>query len=282
MTHAHSKRTNNSTLHPTTLPLNLTTTVIGHTIYQYERVGSTNDVIKGYALDDNAEGLVIVTDEQVAGRGRSGKGWIAPPQSSLLFSFLLRPTWLPPQRAFKVTILAGIALCEAIEQITSLSTALKWPNDLMLPVSSMEGPSLQKAAGILSELELVDNHIKWVIIGIGVNVSWSPSGVVDGRDLSRVATSVSAAAAQPVDRYALLSAFLTHFDTHYNTLRQGTDAALFQLWRDRLTTLGQTVSVRTTRGELQGLAEDVDADGSLLLRDTHGVLHTITAGDVNA
>ncbi|MEM8534969.1 MAG: biotin--[acetyl-CoA-carboxylase] ligase [Chloroflexota bacterium] len=245
-------------------------------------MGSTNDVIKGYALDDSAEGLVIVTDEQVAGRGRSGKGWIAPPQSSLLFSLLLRPNWLPPQRAFMLTMLAGIALCEAIEQITSLSATLKWPNDLMLPIVSPDGPSLQKAAGILSEIELANNAIKWVIIGIGVNVSWAPTGVVDGRDLSHVATSVSAAAAQPVDRYDLLSSFLTHFDSHYNTLRHGADDILFQLWRSRLVTLGQTITVKTSRGELQGRAEDVSSDGALLLRDTQDVLHTVTAGDVNA
>ncbi|NOK61307.1 MAG: Biotin-(acetyl-CoA carboxylase) ligase [Chloroflexi bacterium AL-W] len=282
MTYAHSKRINHTTLHPTILPLNLATTVIGHTVYQYERVGSTNDVIKDYDLDDNAEGLVVVTEEQVAGRGRSGRGWIAPPKSNLLFSLLLRPTWLSPQQAFMLTMLAGVALCEAIEQTASLSAALKWPNDLMLPVATASGPALRKAAGILSEMDLSNDVIKRVIMGIGVNVSWSPTGVVDGRDLSHVATSVNAAAAQSVDRYALLGAFLTSFDTHYIALRQGAKDSLFQSWRNRLTTLGQTVTVKTSRRDIEGVAEEVDSDGSLLLRDTQGDLHTITAGDVNA
>jgi BirA family biotin operon repressor/biotin-[acetyl-CoA-carboxylase] ligase len=209
-----------------------------------------------------------------------GRTWIAPPGSSLLLSLLLRPAWLAPADAFSLTMLAGVALCEAVEQVTPARAALKWPNDLLLPVRTAAGPTLRKAAGILSEIELADDRIAWVVIGIGVNVSWSPSAVVDQRNLAEVATSVDAAAGQPVERLALLRALLERLDARYDALRRGSSADLFECWRDRLTTLGQPVQIGLPHSELRGIAEDVERSGALRVRDEHGALRTVMAGDV--
>src|SRR6185369_11730616 len=105
--------------------------------------------------------------------------------------------------------------------------------------------------------ELEAERIVWVTIGMGINVNWTPSGIVDGRDLASVATSVSAAAGQPIDRVALLRALLLRLDARYLALRQGRREELFTSWRDRLATLGQSISVRLARDTLQGVAEDV-------------------------
>ena len=86
-----------------------------------------------------------------------------------------------------------------VEATVPTQAALKWPNDLLLPARAQAGPALRKAAGILSELELAGEEIAWAVLGMGVNVNWVPQGVVDGRDLAEVATSVSAAAGGPVD-----------------------------------------------------------------------------------
>jgi BirA family biotin operon repressor/biotin-[acetyl-CoA-carboxylase] ligase len=177
-------------------------------------------------------------------------------------------------------MLTGVALCEAVEQVTPARAALKWPNDLLLPVRTAAGPTLRKAAGILSEIELSGDQIAWVVTGIGVNVSWSPTGMVDGRDLSEIATSVGAAAGQPVDRLALLRALLERLDARYAALGRGDAADLFECWRDRLVTLGQPVQISMPHGELRGVAEDVERSGALRVRDEHGVLHTVLAGDV--
>src|SRR5262249_45438927 len=201
----------------------------------------------------------VLAEEQTAGRGRQGRGWAAPPGSSLLMSLLLRPTWLPPTDAFTLTMLAGTALCEAIEQTLPIYAALKWPNDLVLPAGPPgligRAPDLRKAAGILSELELERDRIVWAAIGMGINVNWEPSGVVDEQDLARIAAGVSAAAGRPVDRLVLLRALLIRLDARYVALRQGRREELFEAWRDRLAMLGQPVSVRLVRGNLEGIAE---------------------------
>lgn len=254
--------------------------VIGHPVRHYSQVGSTNELLRRAAADGQAEGLVLSTDEQTTGRGRLGRGWAAPPGSSVLMSALLRPYWMAPSDAFMLTMLAGVALCEAVEDVALLAAALKWPNDLLLPAQTPAGPQLRKAAGILSEIELNDGAIAWVILGIGVNVNWAPAGIVDGRDLAAVATSVSAASGREVDRLALLRALLVRLDRRYVALRDGVRDELFGAWRARLAMLGQPTTVRLPHGQIAGIAEGVDPSGSLLVRDAEGVLHTIVAGDV--
>ncbi len=254
--------------------------MVGRPLLRYARVGSTNSLAKEHARAGDAEGLVILAEEQTAGRGRQGRGWAAPPGSGLLLSLLLRPAWLSPGDAFALMMLAGAALCEAVEQVVPLRAGLKWPNDMLLPARPGAQAPTQKAAGILSELELADGRIAWVVIGMGVNVNWTPAGMVDGRDLAQVATSLAAAAGQPVDRAALLRALLERLDGRYAALRRGRREELFTAWRDRLAMLGQIVRVRLPGAELSGVAEGVDLSGALLLRDAGGVLHTILAGDV--
>jgi BirA family biotin operon repressor/biotin-[acetyl-CoA-carboxylase] ligase len=266
-------------LTPDHIQHNLHSTIVGRAIEHYAQAGSTNDLARRQARAGRPEGLVILADEQTAGRGRMGRAWAAPPGSSLLLSLLLRPTWLAPAEAFSLTMLTGVALCEAVDQVTPRA-ALKWPNDLLLPVQTAAVPTLRKAAGILSEIELAGDRIAWVVIGIGVNVSWSPAGIVDGRDLAEVATSVGAAAGRTVERLPLLRALLERLDARYDALRRGDHADLFDYWRDRLTTLGQPVQIGLPHGELRGVAEDVERSGALRVRDEQGVLHTIMAGDV--
>jgi BirA family transcriptional regulator, biotin operon repressor / biotin---[acetyl-CoA-carboxylase] ligase len=119
-----------------------------------------------------------------------------------------------------------------------------------------------------------------VVVGIGVNVGWTPQGAVDGRDLARVATSLASAVGEPISRGALLRALLVRLDQRYHTLRQGRREELYTSWRGRLATLGQPTVVRLPSGELHGVAVDVEPSGALRLRDEQGTLHTILAGDV--
>jgi BirA family biotin operon repressor/biotin-[acetyl-CoA-carboxylase] ligase len=267
-------------LSPELIRHGLSSALVGQTIERYAEVGSTNDLARQQARAGHSEGLVILADRQTAGRGRAGRTWAAPAGSSLLLSLLLRPSWLPPVDSFALTMLAGVALCEAVEQIAPPHAALKWPNDLMLPVKTANGPALRKAAGILSEIEFAGDTIAWVVLGIGVNVNWSPAGSVDGRDLAEVATSLGVAAGQPVARLPLLRALLERLDAHYAALRRGGRDALFDAWRERLATLGQPVQIHLPQGELSGTAEAVAQSGALLVRDEHGLLHSVMAGDV--
>lgn len=258
----------------------LTTSVVGCAITYVETVGSTNDLARSAGQVGEPEGTVILADQQIAGRGRLGRSWTSPPGANVLMSLLLRPSWLPPTDSFVLTMLASVSLCEAVEQVTPLRAGLKWPNDLMLPNPAQAG-AFGKAAGILSELEVDRDRIVWVIVGIGVNVNWTPEGALDGRDLSLTATSLSAAVGHPVDRLLLLRLLLDRLDQRYLDLRRGYRQELFEAWRNRLVMLQQAVQVRLTQGDLlQGFAEGVEPSGALLVRDDRGNLHTVTAGDV--
>jgi BirA family biotin operon repressor/biotin-[acetyl-CoA-carboxylase] ligase len=252
---------------------------IGSELVRYSRVGSTNDLMKERAQAGAEEGLVILAEEQTAGRGRMGRAWIAPPGSSLLLSVLLRPA-LPADESFVPMMLAGVALCEAVEQVALVRAALKWPNDLLLPLGAGDTPELRKAAGVLCDLSLEAGQVAWVAVGIGINVGWSPQDVVDGRNLSQTATSVAAAAGREVSRLALLRALLTRLDARYQEVRRGRQAELFGAWRARLATLGRQVEIRMVDEVLRGVAEDVEPSGALVLRDADGVRRVVTAGDV--
>jgi BirA family biotin operon repressor/biotin-[acetyl-CoA-carboxylase] ligase len=253
--------------------------VIGRELRAVLRAGSTNELAAAAARTGAPEGLVILADEQTAGRGRQGRGWVAPPGSSLLLSILLRPA-LAAAEAFALTMLAAVALCEAVEQAAQASAALKWPNDLMLLAHTADGPALRKAAGVLTELEVRDGMVAWAVVGIGVNVNWMPAGEVDGRDLAATATSVAAAAGRPVDRGALLWALLAALDGRYAALRREGLGQLFTAWRARLATLGQEVTVRLPVGEVRGRAEDVEPNGALIVREPSGARRRVLAGEV--
>lgn len=253
----------------------LDTQVIGGFLTRYERVASTNDLVRQRARAGHPEGLVILAEEQSAGRGRLGRSWVAGYGDALLLSALLRPV-IPPSEAFSLTMLAAVALCEAVESVTPLEARLKWPNDLMLLIDGV----WRKAAGILSELNVAGDAIEWAIVGIGLNVNQAPDGMVDGRDLRQVATCVSAAAGRRIARAPLLETLLLRLDQRYAQIQGGEYDAVYDAWRARLLRIGEQVTVQTPGGELHGIAEDVERDGSLVLRDHKGVTHTIHAGDV--
>ena len=182
----------------------LTTRRLGRPVLYFRRTGSTNDVAHERAAAGTAEGLLVIADEQTAGRGRLDRRWWAPPGSSLLMSLLLRPS-LPPSQVGQLTMCLGLAAVEAIEAVTGLRPALKWPNDLLL--------NGRKLGGMLSELRLDGEQVAYAVLGLGINVNvnfddgrwmmddgrWS---MVNGRSsgLADTAMSLSMVLGHPVDR----------------------------------------------------------------------------------
>ena len=251
-----------------TLPATLATQIVGRDVRYVAQTGSTNHDLKLLARAGVEEGLVLVTDEQTQGRGRRGRTWSAPPGSSLLSSTLLRPTWLPPADAFYLTILAAVACAEAVEEVTSLRTGLKWPNDLQVQE--------RKLGGILVETEVTDNLLTWAILGIGLNVDWDIASVPE---LAATATTLASAWGQRVSRLHLLTALIRHLDDRYRRLRAGSANASSRTGA-RLTTLGRPVRAESAGTAIEGYAEAVTPDGSLVVRDHAGTRHELTAGDV--
>jgi BirA family biotin operon repressor/biotin-[acetyl-CoA-carboxylase] ligase len=165
----------------------------GHPLYLFQRIGSTNDEARRLAQAAAPEGLLVVAEAQTAGRGRAGRRWLTPAGSALAFSLVLRPA-IPPAQATRLTMIAGLAVCEAIELVTGLPVSLKWPNDIWL--------AGQKAGGILVETATTagdDQPVEYAVVGIGLNVHEAPpASAVDFP-----ATALSLQAGQPVDRARL-------------------------------------------------------------------------------
>ncbi len=256
----------------------LTTRRVGRLTHYYPQAGSTNDLAHAAARAGAAEGLVILADEQTAGRGRLDRRWWAPPGMALLFSLLLRPD-LPVTHAGQLTMCLGLAAAEAGESVTGLRIGLKWPNDLV--------HAGRKLGGMLAEVELDGERIRYAVLGLGLNVNMdfavpaeSAAGAAMPAELRDQAVSLAMLLGHPVDRANLLAALFASFETHYDRLLAGQSP--HTAWAARLDTLGQRVRVTLPDGACIGIATGVTPEGGLILAADDGAERTIWAGDVTA
>ena len=245
------------------------TKVVGRDIRVFQETTSTNDVIEKLARDGVKEGVVIFAESQTRGRGRLGRKWMSPARRGLWFSVLLRPD-LRPQEATRLTVASATALRRAIESQTGLKPEIKWPNDILV--------CGKKVAGILTELSAELDQVKYVILGIGVDVNLSQGDFP--AELRKLATSLKAELGVPVSRPELAVAILRELDHDYARIASGQFAAVADEWEEHGTTIGQEVIIRTGDRRVRGRAESLGEDGALLLRTEHGHLERIIGGDV--
>jgi BirA family biotin operon repressor/biotin-[acetyl-CoA-carboxylase] ligase len=245
------------------------TKVIGRDIRVFEETTSTNDVIEKLAHDGVQEGAVVFAESQTKGRGRLGRRWMSPMKKGLWLSVLLRPG-LRLQEATQLTVASATALRRAIQSFTGLSPAIKWPNDIVL--------GGRKTAGILTELSAELDRIKYVILGIGVDVNLNASDLPV--ELRKLATSLKAELGKPVSRAGLAVAILRELDADYARIGAGQFGAVADEWEKQCGTIGQEVAIRVGDRQIRGCAESLGEDGALLLRTEYGRLERIVAGDV--
>lgn len=256
----------------------LTTRRLGRRYIYLPEVGSTNDRLKELVAAGPAgeppAGAVVLADYQSAGRGRLNRRWDAPPGSSLLFSVLFRPGW-PAEQAGLLTMLAGVAVAEAVEGAIDRPVALKWPNDLVIEI----GGVWRKVCGLLLDSSLdAGGHLTTAILGVGLNVN-VPADVLP--EAVTPPTSLMIVTGRPVARLPLLATILARLEARYDAAEAG--AFPWEAWNRRLITLGREVVAGATGDSttaISGLAEATDEWGRLIVRDAAGRRHTIAAGDV--
>ena len=237
--------------------------------------GSTNADVAAAARAGAPEGLVIVADEQTAGRGRLDRQWQSPRAAGIAVSVLLRPGradaergWepVPLARYAMLPLLAGVALVETVRRLGEVDAVLKWPNDLLIDD--------RKCAGILAETVSAGGDMA-VVLGIGLNVTLRQS------ELPRVdATSLQLAGSSCVDRDPILRSFLRALGDGYARWRAAAGdpvaSGLLETYRFHCATIGQSVRVALPGDEiLEGVATAVDDDGCLVVDG-----RSIAAGDV--
>ena len=243
--------------------------VIGRDIQVFEETSSTNDVVEKLARDGVGEGVVVFAESQTKGRGRLGRKWLSPARKGLWFSVLLRPN-LRPQAATQLMVAASASLARAIGEETGLAAEIKWPNDILI-----RG---KKVAGILTELSAELDHVKYVILGIGVDVNLNANDFP--AELRKVATSLKIETGRNLNRAELAAAILRALDADYARIGRRQFSCIREEWQELCSTLGRSVNIRVGDRLLHGRAESLDEDGALLLRTEHGHLERVMAGDV--
>jgi len=147
----------------------LKTKIIGHPLFVYEQVTSTNNILKEMAENNVEEGCAVIALKQSQGRGRYGRHWESAAGKGLYLSILLRPSG-PSQSIAWLSLLGGLAVLKALETYRINHLTLKWPNDVLA--------GGKKIAGILVEPRVGGGGFDFAVLGIGVNIlqtadSWS-------------------------------------------------------------------------------------------------------------
>lgn len=245
----------------------LATRELGRTLHHYDELDSTNVKAFELAHEGGFHGEAIVTEHQLAGKGRRGRSWVSPPGKSLAMSVIVRPE-IPPSRAPELTLVTAVALAETLRD-SGVEARIKWPNDVQL--------GGKKVAGILTELSADTERVHFVILGIGVNLNVPVNEFPP--ELAELATSILAVRKAPVHRALFTAALLGKLESWLDVWTEEGFAPIRTAWKQLSSTLGQEVVVRADGKELRGVAEDIDESGALLLR-VGGRLERILSGDV--
>jgi BirA family biotin operon repressor/biotin-[acetyl-CoA-carboxylase] ligase len=246
-------------------------TMFGSRIHHYFRVGSTNVAAMQAAAEDEPEGAVFVAEQQIAGRGRGGHTWESAQSLGRYISVVLRPV-LPPADALLLSLVAGIAVAEAVERTTCLHPDLRWPNDVLL--------GGRKFCGILTEMNAEPTRVRYVVVGIGINVNHASfSG-----ELESIATSLRIVSGREWSRVELTAALLKSLDGEYRKLVKGGAAARSATLRkfEERSSFARSRRVFVEEdGGYEGVTEGLDDRGFLRVRTGPG-LRTVFSGGVRA
>lgn len=235
----------------------------------YETVDSTNTEAKRLWQQGDQQEMVILSREQSAGKGRRGKQWISPKDDGVFMSLLLRPD-IEPVHASMLTLVAALAVCEAIEALTGLEPQIKWPNDLVL--------NRKKICGILTEMSAEMDFIHYVVVGIGINVNQAifDDEIVDS------ATSIGQVWGQTLSRPALIAKIIERFEIHYNDFLVVKDLSyLMKAYNGRCINVGAALKVMRRNETIDGVGVAVSDDGTLQIRLTDGTITSVNAGEVS-
>jgi len=243
----------------TAIQRGLSTRRFGRPVIVHESVRSTNDEAGALAQQGASEGTTVIARIQTTGRGRRGRAWLSP-AGGLWLSVVLRPKVALEQWPL-VGLAASAGAADAVREVALLQARVKWPNDLLVEDRKLGGVLIETSGTV-------------AIAGIGINANVPPGAL----DAQTGGISLLGRLGHSVDLAALACAVLGRFEEHYDLLHSDPDALLAR-WRKHDATLGRQVRVWGAQ-ELEGVAEDVDNRGALLVR-TPGGLRRVVAGDVS-
>jgi len=256
-------------LSPDEIQRGLATQRLGRRVHYFGEMDSTNVYAHQLAEEGAAEGEIVIAEGQTLGKGRLGRKWVSPPYLNLYLSVIVRPK-LPPAHASQITLMSAVALAETVQSFIAFPPDIKWPNDIMV-----RG---KKLAGILTESSCEGDRIRFMVLGIGVNLNFPPELMPE--TIQDRATSIMMVTRRPVDRGAFTCRLIQNLDRCYGDLEDRGFSLMARRWESFFSLRGKRVRVEMTDEKILGKALGIDTDGALLLEDDQGAVRRIVAGDV--
>jgi BirA family biotin operon repressor/biotin-[acetyl-CoA-carboxylase] ligase len=257
---------------PEIIRTSLRGTIFAQQLHHFYKIGSTNTAAMAAAAEGAHEGSVFLAEEQTAGRGRGANAWHSSRSSGIYCSAVLRPA-LPPSEVLVLSLAAGLAVHAAIQLIDSrIEVDLKWPNDLLI--------GGKKFCGILTEMNAEATRVRYVVVGIGINVNQASFP----KELAEEATSLRLATGSEWSRVELVGALLKSLDREYRDLLADTDArdSILSRFAERSSwARGKRVRIEENGASFEGMTEGLDSRGFLKVR-TAKSLQTVLSGTVRA
>jgi BirA family biotin operon repressor/biotin-[acetyl-CoA-carboxylase] ligase len=247
----------------------LITEVIGKKIIYKDVVDSTNTYAFSLALGGEAEGTCIIAETQKTGKGRLGRKWFSPVGKNLYMSIVLRPP-IPPSSVYPITFLSSLAVYDTITAITDVEPILKWPNDVLI--------AGRKVCGTLLELSTEADMVRFVIVGIGLNINMGEHEIDD--EIKDKATSLLVQTKKAFERAQVCGILLTNLERYYNIFREKGSEEISLVWEDRAKIKGKYFEITQMGESFKGISEGIDRDGAMLL-NIDGKTKKIIAGDVS-
>ncbi|WAC07406.1 MAG: biotin--[acetyl-CoA-carboxylase] ligase [Thermodesulfobacteriota bacterium] len=254
---------------PPFITIGLKTTIIGRQVFFYPKIDSTNAQAKEIAVHGVPDGTLVIADYQTQGQGRLKRQWVSPPKKNLLFSVVFYPS-VAPSKVFQMTFFASLAVCKTLNTLFKIKAGIKWPNDVYV--------NHRKICGALTDVSLDQKRVKWVVVGIGLNVNADLS--LDP-ELCNLATSIKRETGRVQKRLPILKRILEEMDCLYKCFLSGETKRIRDEWLSYSIILGKKVTIFSDGRPETGIAETIDGDGALILLAPDGKREKIVAGDVS-
>lgn len=247
----------------------LATEYMGRTLFCFQKTGSTNTEAKRLLEEGGENGLLVIAGTQTSGKGRKGRGWDSPEGTSIYMTIGLKPEF-EPQKASMLTLLMAMAVVKGIKKSTGITTAIKWPNDIVL--------NNKKICGILTELTMERDYISSVVIGAGINANNEEFP----ESIQAMATSLFLENGKKVLRAQITADIVKEFEDYYEQFSNELSLAfLVDEYNSYLVNKNAKVRVLDPKNQFEGIAKGINERGELLVEREDGQVIEVYAGEVS-